>query len=180
MVALDCRVVDLERWGDLETLFTARGGPSFCWCTVWRTGDRSSPEAKRELLHGQVERGEPVGLVGYLNGHPAAWCSVAPRPTYRRLGGAEYDGVDESRVWSIVCFFVDRGHRGSGVQTALLDNALDLARERGALVVEAYPVSTDSPSYRFMGFVPTFEKAGFEHRGLAGTRRHVMSLRLDR
>lgn len=32
----------------------------------------------------------------------------------------------------------------------------------------------DSPSYRFMGFVPVFEKAGFREVGRAGTRRHVM------
>jgi hypothetical protein len=30
----------------------------------------------------------------------------------------------------------------------------------GARYVEAYPVEPDSPSYRFMGFKTTFEKAG--------------------
>jgi GNAT superfamily N-acetyltransferase len=105
---------------------------------------------------------------------------VGPRPTYRRLGGIEYDGVDEDRVWSIVCFFVQRDHRRQGAQTEMLEAALVLARDRGAWVVEAYPVLPDSPSYRFMGFVETFERAGFEHRGLAGSRRHVMSRWLSR
>jgi hypothetical protein len=52
------------------------------------------------------------------------------------------------------------------------------ARRRGATVVEAYPVDPDSPSYRFMGFVSTFEAAGFREVGRAGARRHVMRLRL--
>jgi hypothetical protein len=43
---------------------------------------------------------------------------------------------------------------------------------------EAYPVAPDSPSYRFMGFVPMFEKARFVEIGTAGTRRHVMRLSL--
>ncbi|WP_199728828.1 hypothetical protein [Corallococcus sp. CA053C] len=44
--------------------------------------------------------------------------------------------------------------------------------------MEAYPVDADSPSYRFMGFVPVFTSAGFEVVGRAGSRRHVMRLPL--
>jgi hypothetical protein len=46
-------------------------------------------------------------------------------------------------------------------------------------MVEAYPVAPDAPSYRFMGFVPVFEEAGFAEVGRAGTRRHVMRLSLS-
>lgn len=56
----------------------------------------------------------------------------------------------------------------------LLAAALRHARKHGAKVVEAYPVEADSPSYRFMGFVPMFEEAGFREIGREGTRRHVM------
>jgi len=55
--------------------------------------------------------------------------------------------------------------------------AVEHARSRGACVVEAYPVDADSPSYRFMGFVPTFEQAGFDEVGRIGTRRHVFRLK---
>ncbi len=54
--------------------------------------------------------------------------------------------------------------------------AAEYARSRGASVVEAYPVDPDSPSYRFMGFVPVFEQAGFREVGRVGARRHVMQL----
>ena len=56
----------------------------------------------------------------------------------------------------------------------LIGAAVDHARERGAAVVEAYPVDPDSPSYRFMGYVGSFEAMGFRAIGRAGTRRHVM------
>ena len=44
----------------------------------------------------------------------------------------------------------------------MLRAAIDYARKRGATALEAYPVDPDSPSYRFMGFVPAFERLGFK------------------
>jgi hypothetical protein len=52
------------------------------------------------------------------------------------------------------------------------------SRERGARLVEAYPVDKAAPSYRFMGFRAMFIARGFHEVGIAGTRRHIM--RLDR
>jgi hypothetical protein len=48
----------------------------------------------------------------------------------------------------------------------------------GAKYLEAYPVKPDSPSYRFMGFIQTFEKAAFSFVKKAGTRRHVMKCKV--
>jgi hypothetical protein len=56
----------------------------------------------------------------------------------------------------------------------MLDAAVTLAWRRGAKAVEGYPVDPDSPSYRFMGFVPLFRERGFVPAGRAGSRRHVM------
>jgi len=175
-------VVDRERWPDLERLFEARGGPKSCWCMVWRAMPDRPPRAdgpsRKRALNGRVMSGQQVGLLGYLDGEPAAWCSVAPRSTYKQLGGARYEGVPDDSVWSIVCFFVKRTARGNGIFDMLLAAAIDHARDNGAKIVEGYPVDPDSPSYRFMGFVSAFEAAGFQHVGMAGSRRHVMSLRL--
>jgi hypothetical protein len=60
----------------------------------------------------------------------------------------------------------------------LIQAAVDHSRLRGATVVEAYPVDPDSPSYRFMGFIPEFKEFGFVVVGIAGSRRHVMRLKL--
>ena len=64
-------------------------------------------------------------------------------------------------MWSIACFFIVRRLRGTGIMKRMIAAAVSHARKRGAKVVEAYPVDADSPSYRFMGFVPVFEEAGF-------------------
>ena len=67
---------------------------------------------------------------------------------------------------------------GQGLGHQLIDAAITQARRRKADVLEAYPVDPDSPSYRHMGFVPAFERAGFVEDGREGTRRHVMHLPL--
>jgi GNAT superfamily N-acetyltransferase len=174
------REVDRTRLNDLVALFESRGGPKNCWCMVWRatpTGAKRTDGASRKAAFTRrVWRGVPVGILGYLEGKPIAWCSIAPRPTYRHLGGApEQEG---EKVWSLVCFYVIREYRGLGMTARLIDAAVAHARTRGATAMEAYPVDPDSPSYRFMGFVEAFKKAGFVEVGRAGTRRHVMRLEL--
>ncbi len=171
--------VDARRWADFEHLFESRGGPKACWCMVWRA---TPAEAKRRdgasckaAIGKRVSAGIPIGLLGYIDGEPVAWCSVAPRSTYRRLTGG--DGPDDG-VWSIACFFAIRRLRGRGLTRRMIKAAVEHARAQGAAIVEAYPVDPDSPSYRFMGFVPVFEEAGFCEVGRAGTRRHVMQLKL--
>ena len=170
--------MDRGRWDDLEGLFNSTGGPKYCWCMVWRnmpTGVSCGyNDAKKEALRGQVQQGGAIGILGYINGEAVVWCSIAPRNTYRALGGPA-DALGE-RVWSFVCFFVPRRLRLKGVARKLVRAAVDHAREKGATVVEAFPVDPESPSYRFMGFVGTFESMGFQEMGRAGIRRHVMRL----
>ena len=176
------REVDRGRLNDLVTLFESRGGPKSCWCMVWRAtpaeAKRTDGVSRKAAFTRRVRQGVPVGIIGYLDGKPVAWCSIAPRPTYRDLGGvAEEPGEN---VWSLVCFFVTRAYRGQGMTARLIRAAVAYARKRGATVMEAYPVDPESPSYRFMGFVAAFAGAGFVEVGRAGTRRHVMRLKLTR
>lgn len=170
--------VDQTTWDDFEALFESKGGPSYCWCMVWRSTkdelkQNTSPNRKK-FIKQRVLSGTPVGLLAYADNEAIAWCSVAPRETYRRLGG------DESleKVWSIACFYIKREYRDQGLIDHLIEQAKKYARENGAEYIEAYPVEPDSPSYRFMGFIKTFEKAGFNFVKKAGTRRHVMTCRL--
>ena len=174
--------VDEGRWGDLETLFEARGGPHYCWCMLWRTmaskprGDASAKKAARKAaLRKQVENGVAIGLLAYVNDKPVAWCSVGPRPSFRRL--VENEESSEN-VWSIVCFFVSRKHRHRGLPAELIEAAALYAKANGADLIEAYPVEKTSPSYRFMGVIEQFEGCGFSMVGKVGTRRHVMRRRL--
>ncbi len=174
--------VDRDRWADLERLFESRGGPKYCWCMVWRSmpagTSRSDALVKKASMKKRVDDGIPIGILGYVNGEAATWCSIAPRVTYRDLGGHADPAEDTESVWSIVCFFVPRRLRGQGLGNRPIEAAVEHARARGAKVVEAYPVDPDSPSYRFMGFRSSFESAGFLEVGTAGTRRHVVRLSL--
>jgi GNAT superfamily N-acetyltransferase len=168
-----------DRWPDFERLFESRGGPKSCWCMVWRASPSEAKNrdgaSRKAAMAARIQAGTPVGLLGYANEEPVAWCSVAPRSTYRRLVSSE---ASDEGIWSIACFFVVRRLRGTGVMEQIIAAAVRLALAHGASVVEAYPVEPDSPSYRFMGFVPVFEKAGFAEVGREGKRRHVMQLKV--
>ncbi len=178
MPALAFHPVTPANRADFETLFSAPGGPKHCWCMVWRrTAEEArdnAPSGRRGQMLARIAAGVPVGLLAYDGGVPVGWVSVAPRATYRSLGGPE--AKPGETIWSIACFFAARRVRGQGMIRSLIAAAVGHARERGATVVEAYPVDPDAPSYRFMGFVPTFAKAGFADTGMAGKRRHVMRL----
>ncbi|WP_404402646.1 GNAT family N-acetyltransferase [Pelagibacterium halotolerans] len=181
MEALRIKAIDAESWDDFERLFQSRGGPKYCWCMAWRA---SAEEVKagggvvrRSMIKARVKNGIPIGIVGLLEGEPVAWCSIAPRETFRGLGGPEDDPPDTA-IWSITCFFIMRAYRGKGYSRQLLDAAIAYARENGAAVVEAYPVDPESPSYRHMGFLGLFNSAGFKELGRVGKRRHVMRLAL--
>jgi predicted GNAT family acetyltransferase len=179
---LTFREVTRDTWRDFERLFESPGAPKYCWCMVWR---RTSEEAKhhdgpdrKRQMKARIGKGIPVGLIAYVEDEPTAWVSIAPRESYRNLGGPE--PVPGETIWSLVCFYVPRRLRGDGMVYRLIEAAVEHAREKGATVVEAYPVDEAAPSYRFMGFVPAFEKAGFREVGRAGTRRHVMRRELGR
>lgn len=167
--------------GDFLRLFEAPGGPKYCWCMAFRTTPEETRALRgaerRPLMLGRIERGEPVGLLGYRDGEPVAWVSIAPKETYHRLGGP--GPAEGERIWSLACMYVPRRLRGQRLAHALIEAAVAHARQHGATAVEAYPVDPGSPSYRFMGFVSTFEKAEFEEIEMAGTRRHVMRLTLS-
>jgi GNAT superfamily N-acetyltransferase len=174
------RPVDKTNVGDFERLFASRGAPGYCWCMAWRRSaqeakDHDGASRKAQMLQ-RIAAAVPVGLLAYRDGVPFAWVSLAPRETYRSLGGPP--AAEGEIIWSLVCFFVRRAERGRGAVHALIAAAVDHARSNGATVVEAYPVDAAAPSYRFMGFVPAFEKAGFAEVGRAGNRRHVMRLML--
>ena len=169
--------VDQSRWGELEKLFDGRGGPKSCWCMVWRAtpaeARQTDGKSRKAALATRITAGTPVGLLGYVDDEPVAWCSIAPRSTYRRLVD---DGTSDDGVWSLACFFVVRRLRGQGITQRIIAAAVEHAKLNGASVIEAYPVDPDSPSYRFMGFVPAFERAGWSEVGRAGARRHVFRI----
>ncbi len=175
---LEFHPVTSERWSDFEGLFECKGSPHYCWCMLWRTNENKEAlpgkAGKKASMKSRVANGTPIGLLAYSDHDPVAWCSVAPRNTYKPLDGDELEG----KVWSITCFFIKRPFRKMGVTSELIAAAIDYAKANGAQYVESYPVETDSPTYRYMGLMPNFEQVGFQFAKKAGSRRNVMTLKL--
>ncbi len=129
--------------------------------------------SRKAAMERRVRAGTPIGILGYLEGEPIAWCSVAPKSTFEHLGEVEGDTAEPDTLWSITCFFVPREYRRMGITARLIKAAVVHAKAHGARTLEAYPVAPSSPSYRFMGFVPAFERERFREVGRVGTRRHI-------
>src|SRR5438132_1877420 len=120
-----------DRWDDLVELFGRPGGSIVrgCWCMYYRRsgghGGVGRAEDNRSALRAIVNEGRAPGLIGYADGSPVGWVSLAPREEYAKLRRSPVmKPVDDKPVWSIVCFFVDRRARGQGVAEALLDGAI--------------------------------------------------------
>jgi ribosomal protein S18 acetylase RimI-like enzyme len=170
-VSSDIRPLTSETWDALSELFREGGDPRWCWCQYWRLRSKDMAAAKvpqlRERLHEQALSPQPPGLVAFDGDRAVGWVSLGPRHDFERIVRSRViPTIDDRPVWSIVCLAVSETARGQGVARALLDAAIDYARERGADAVEAYPVSTDSrepihPDAAYTGTLPMFERAGF-------------------
>jgi GNAT superfamily N-acetyltransferase len=176
-----------ERWPDLEKLFGPRGAVGGCWCMYWRLKnseyEQLKGEGNRALFKDLVSQGEPPGLLGYLDGEPAGWCALGPRPDFSRLERSRILApVDEQPVWSIVCFFIHRRHRQSGLSEKLLAAAIEYARSNGAEVLEGYPVEPKKekmPSvFAYTGLASTFRKLGFTEVQRRSETRPIVRLEL--
>ena len=178
---IEVHSVSPDRWRDLVQLFERpgpRGGtpmPGSCWCMWWRqrTGDAAkNKNAMRSLVRG----GDEPGLLAYANGVPVGWVSVDRRDRFGQLmRSPQYKPRDsDPNVFAIICFYVDPRSKRSGVGSALLDAAIESARQRGAKAIEAYPNS--SPD--FMGRLEAFERRGFRRIRVAG-KRSIVRLEVD-
>jgi GNAT superfamily N-acetyltransferase len=176
---LEVYPVTPERWGDLADLAGERGFTSGCWCMWWRVTSKEFDERHgaglRRDFQRLVDAGPEPGLLAYVDGVPAGWVAIAPRDEYPRLDRSpKLRRLDDLPVWSITCFTIDRRHRRRGVAAALLDAAVAFARERGAEVVEAYPIDTAggkrSSAELYTGTLAMFERAGFEEVARRGGR----------
>jgi len=173
------------RWDDFATFMVPRKpGGGGCVCMSYRDARLDMP-GRIQYMHDQCESEPGPGVLAYVDGEVAGWCSVAPKSTYRRLlNSRTIPHLDEERdPWSIVCFVVRAGFRGRGLMHELLDGAVEHAREAGAALVEGYPVDTGGAKVDvisgYVGTVALFERHGFERHAATtahsgGTDRWVM------
>jgi GNAT superfamily N-acetyltransferase len=194
------RVVAANEAGcdDLQSVFGARGTAAICQCQRYklhrRESFRSFPvEERAHRLREQTGCGHPeaeetTGLVAYLDGDPAGWCAVEPRPRFHGLvrnnrvpwEGRDEDKTDES-VWAVTCVFVRAGFRGRRIAYTLVRAAVDHARARGARALEAYPILTQpgqtiSWDEIHVGTPSIFAAAGLTEVNRPTLRRIVMRI----
>ena len=159
-----------ERWPDFETLFGPSGAYGGCWCMYWRLTraefSKGQGGGNRRAMKSVVGSGKVPGIIAYLGKEPVGWCSVAPRDDFPSLDRSRVlKRLDDKPVWSIVCFFIGREHRGEGVGEELIKAAVHYAASRGAEIVEAYPTSPRgrelAPVSIYMGLPAMFKRAGF-------------------
>ncbi len=179
---LHFRPLTPERWPDLERLFGARGCAG-CWCMWFRLSpsefERGKGDGNRAALRTLVHAGPPPGILAYAGDEPVGWCAVAPRSEYPLLARSRIlRPVDDAPVWSIVCFFVARGHRRRGVTVALLRAAVEYASARGARVIEGYPVESGeratADTFAYHGLASAFRRAGFAEVARRSPTRPIM------
>ena len=90
--------------------------------------------------------------------------------------------VDDTPVWSVICFVVPGEQRGRGVAHALLQGAITYAREQGATVLEAYPVDKagrGKDETMWFGAKSMYDRLGFEVVARRKPARPVVRLKLD-
>ena len=165
----DVRPVTPDLWPALEDLFGKAGACNGCWCMYWRIGPRYNQlprDKNKRALRAIVKRGPPPGLLAFDGGLAVGWCEVCPRADLPHLDETRLlKRVDDKPVWSIACFFVRRGYRRAGVTSALIGEAVKVARRAGAPALEAYPIDKrdpQAPGNIYTGIASTFEKHGFK------------------
>lgn len=189
MAKIEILPASADRFDDVEHALTGGGDGGSCWCQWWmlraKDFDATTNDERRALLREDVAASPASGLVVYVDGTPAGWVKVSPRPEQPRLALTRNfqqspEPFDDPAVWAITCFVVRREFRKQGLSERLLDAAVTHARTHGARVVEGYPVDTDatraSSNSLFHGALSTFVSAGFVEVARPTPSRPIVSL----
>lgn len=185
---LSFKPVTEGNWTDMQALFGEKGAYGGCWCVYWRMKtpefNRLSSTERKHEMESYIDTGRSPGIIAYKNGLPVGWCSFGPRKEFTRLETSRIlKRVDDEDVWSIVCFYIDKKHRKSGVMKGLLSEVKDQARSRGAKILEGYPIEPKTGQYpdpyAYTGIASAFRNAGFEEVERRSEKRPIMRCYLE-
>jgi GNAT superfamily N-acetyltransferase len=141
--------------------------------------DANKGDRNRHVMRAIVETGQVPGILAYDGATPVGWCSVAPREEFPRLARSRIlKPVDDTPVWSVVCLYVAKTHRGRRVATGLLKAAIDYVRDNGGNVVEGYAVEPKKDRmpdvFAYHGPVEAYRHAGFHEVARRSETRPIM------
>ena len=128
-------------------------------------------EGRKTLLKNLTSNNQVPGLLAYIGDQPIGWCSIGPREDFGSLERSRtLKRIDTTPVWSIVCFFVAKPYRNKGILSKLLYGAVEYAEQKGAQVIEGYPIDMQTHKLSgqtlkgysgYMGIASVFTAAGF-------------------
>ncbi|MCT9821193.1 GNAT family N-acetyltransferase [Microbacterium sp. W1N] len=189
MAEIEIRPASADRFDDAAHALTGGGDGATCWCQWWMLPHKdfaaATDDDKRARLRGDLAAEPASALIAYVDGEPAGWVKVAPRPAQPRLERtrsvhASPEPLDDASVWAVSCFVVRKEHRRQGLGGALLDAAVAHARDHGARIIEGYPVDTAAKratsNELFHGALTTFLGAGFREVARPTPTRPIVSL----
>ncbi len=172
---VEVRPVGLDELVDVESLFRSERTTRHCWCMSFCTSRARFAAGwfgggNRRRFEAMAGEARPMGVLAYYSGVPVGWSACGPRSRYvgatssRRLAlGAGSAVEDDDVVWLLPCLFVHAQYRGQGVSHALLEGAIKLARDQGAVALEGWPLSASETrsADAFVGREQLFAELGF-------------------
>jgi GNAT superfamily N-acetyltransferase len=189
---VDIKPLTPALFDDLAEVFAPTPAAQGCWCTWmfsshkeriagWGEGNRARFEEKASTSS------TPLGMLAYSDEQPIAWCATGPRSRYTSVISPRAtimrgrDPNEDDDVWFVPCFVTRVGFRRSGVTYALLNAAVELAREHGAKAIEGFPIAGDvRGADEYLGREILFQRCGFECIARPSPRRAVMRRDLKR
>jgi len=189
--SLQIKPLTTRRLGDMAALFGTNQSTNGCWCMWFLVPVKEchagwGPVNRERFAAFARGADPPAGLLAYRDGEAVGWCAVGPRSRYARMLRAptlkRRDPAEDATAWLVTCFFVRRDARRSGVTRALLEAAVALARERGALAIEGFPLAGErrrSAGEAFVGVEPLFASCGFVPVDHPSASRVIMRRELD-
>jgi GNAT superfamily N-acetyltransferase len=147
-----------------------------CWCLSHRLDSKTNKALigpqRGAYVENLTKQRVPPGVLAYDSAGSSAvaaevvgWAAVAPRAALPFARSRKIPPLDELPVWSVWCLRVQPGRRGQGVAHALLEGAIDFAREHGAPASEGYPVDNNGrkvdSTMAYVGTRSLFEATGF-------------------
>jgi GNAT superfamily N-acetyltransferase len=154
------------RWDDFASFMVPRKpGGRGCVCIAYRNSSLDMP-GRIAHMRALCQSAPGPGVLAYVDGGVAGWCSVAPKATYRALVNSRtIPHVQDEAAWSVVCFVVRPAFRRRGLMHQLLDGAVEHAHAMGAAALEGYPVDPGSEridqTSGYVGTVQLFEAHRF-------------------
>jgi GNAT superfamily N-acetyltransferase len=175
--------VNKNRGKDFEQLFGGRGACGGCWCMAWRLipsiFEKQKGDKNKRAMKKIISSNEIPGILAYYENEPIGWCAFAPREKYIRLNNSRVLApIDDEKVWSITCFFINKNFRRMGISTELLKAVIKYCKKKKVKILEAYPqepYSNNIPAaFAWTGIPSAFEKAGFKVVERRSPKRPIM------